>query len=556
MNFKKTVSFLSYLFIIVFLYPSQIRAQSLGLGNSVIEDYYRRAQLIGSIDPAVSFVIRPLSSVALIDFDNIFDPEYTLKKNTFTGNFQIGKNKNIVKLLPINIRQQFNSHHPEGFNDGAMIPSRGYQNIVSMGIFVKYGSLSIQFQPEFVYAQNKAFEGFIAHYVNPLGLTYPFSPHSKIDFPEKFGDHNYSKFFWGQSSIRLTFGSISFGLSNENLWWGPGIYNSLLMTNTSPGFKHFTFNTVKPVKTPIGFFEWQVIAGRLDGSGYTNGVPDDWRYINAMVISYQPQWVPGLFVGLIRSFVIYKDNLGGGLGNYLPALNPFAKSSSEVDYYGSESWNQLSSIFMRWVWTKSHVEIYAEYGRKSNVWDVKNMAVQASHSNAYILGFKKLIPLNKYKEAYISINVELSQLESNPVPINNIRGDSWYEHCSVVHGYTHQGQILGAGIGPGSNLQTMNISWVKSLKSVGIQFDRFVHNNDFYFEFVKDIRENWVDISATAFATWDYKNLIFDVKLKFVKSFNYQWVYEAKLGDPSYFWEGKGWDVFNFQAQLGLTYRF
>ena len=133
---------------------------------------------------------------------------------------------------------------------------------------------------------------------------------------------------------------------------------------------------------------------------------------------------------------------------------------------------------------------------------------------------------------------------------------SWYEHGLVLHGHTHNGQILGAGIGPGSNLQTLNISWVQSLKSIGIQFERYVHNNDFFQRYVKDIRENWVDMSATAFATWNHNNLLFDVKFRFVKSFNYQWVYTPKLGDPSFFWEGEGWDVFNLQAQLGVVYRF
>jgi hypothetical protein len=48
----------------------------------------------------------------------------------------------------------------------------------------------------------------------------------------------FNKAFWGQSSIRLTFGPASIGLSNENIWWGPGIRNSLIMSNNAPGFKH------------------------------------------------------------------------------------------------------------------------------------------------------------------------------------------------------------------------------------------------------------------------------------------------------------------------------
>ena len=36
-----------------------------------------------------------------------------------------------------------------------------------------------------------------------------------------------------------------------------------MMSNHAEGFKHITFNTVKPIKTRIGDFEWQLISARL-----------------------------------------------------------------------------------------------------------------------------------------------------------------------------------------------------------------------------------------------------------------------------------------------------
>ncbi len=37
----------------------------------------------------------------------------------------------------------------------------------------------------------------------------------------------------------------------------------------------------------------------------------------------------------------------------------------------------------------------------------------------------------------------------------------------VTHGYTNRGEVLGAGIGPGGNLLSANVSWVKGLKQIG-----------------------------------------------------------------------------------------
>ena len=41
-----------------------------------------------------------------------------------------------------------------------MGPNRGYQHIMSAGIYVEIGPLSIQLKPEYLYSENKDFEGF------------------------------------------------------------------------------------------------------------------------------------------------------------------------------------------------------------------------------------------------------------------------------------------------------------------------------------------------------------------------------------------------------------
>jgi hypothetical protein len=104
-------------------------------------------------------------------------------------------------------------------------------------------------------------------------------------------------------------------------------------------------------------------------------------------------------------------------------------------------------------------------------------------------------------------------------------------------------------------LQTFHIGWVKGLKTIGVQFERFVHNENYFYDKIKDIRVNWVDLSGAAIASWDYKNLLFNVNAQFVRSINYEWQYVPKLSIPQQYWnESK--DVFNFHGQLGITYRF
>src|SRR5206468_1504691 len=129
----------------------------------------------------------------------------------------------------------------------------------SAGVYAKYGMLSVQLQPEFVTAANDFFDPLNKNHFGVIFARY-YDIYNNIDLPARFGTSSYTRAYWGQSSIRLNYKSLSFGLSTENLWWGPGIRSSLLMSNNAPGFKHLTLNTTKPIKTPIGSFEGQLIA--------------------------------------------------------------------------------------------------------------------------------------------------------------------------------------------------------------------------------------------------------------------------------------------------------
>jgi hypothetical protein len=545
---------LFYIFIITALFsPVILFAQTVPVGIPVYEEVYRNAQLLGQIDSTFSFTSRPIFSSVLRKQNIYIDADSALKKNKWTkfdGSFTFAKGKGLVKLLPVTWIQQINSDHPEGINDGPMIPARGYQTLFSAGIFTKYGPLSIQLKPEIVNAENLSFYGFpekslLRNYQQYISI---------IDLPERFGNKPYQKIFLGQSSIRITVGPVSIGVSNENLWWGPGIRNSLLMTNNAPGFEHFTLNTIKPIKTPIGSFEGQLIGGRLNASGDSITKFSQWRYMNGLVVSYQPKWIPGLFLGAVRSLMTYGKTLKKP-GDYFPVFIPITKAADGGDAEDAKKRDQIASVFMRWLWTEEHGEIYFEYGKEDHNWDSRDFIQEPSHSAAYILGLKKLFPLKNRKGEAIQINMEVTQLASSYTTINRGWTINWYTHGDVTEGYTNLGQVIGAGIGPGSNLQTINISWVKGLKAIALQLERFNHNENYFYDVVKDIRAHWVDLSGALIGSWDYKNLLFNVNAQFVRSINYEWQYMPKLSYPQQYWN-QSKDLFNFHGQLGITYRF
>ncbi|HLO80308.1 MAG TPA: capsule assembly Wzi family protein, partial [Chitinophagaceae bacterium] len=542
---------------------SSATAQSLPLGTPVLEDLYRIMQLKGERDSSTSFLIRPLHAGENNEFDSLYYPYGLQYKRSSGSRGHFLKDKGAFYALPLTINQQYNTHHPYGWNDGAMIPAKGYQALFSAGIYASVGWLSVQLRPEFVFAENRDFAGFPTEHTDSVWKQY-YGFLNSIDNPEQFGKGAYTKFFPGQSSVRLNYKKLSLGYSTENLWWGPGIRNSLVMSNNAPGFGHFTFNTTAPVKTFVGHLEWQLIAGTLKNSGILppdtsrtfEGTPlyvpknNSDRYINALVLTWQPKWVKGLFLGFSRSFYQYSDNVPKNLYGYLPVFSSLFKGGQKDD--ASIGRDQMLSLFFRWVLQKEQAEVYAEFGRNDHSQNATDLALEPEHSRAYIFGFRKLIKNAKNRD--VELMMEFSNLQAPST--SQLRDlQPWYVHYQTRHGYTNRGQVLGAGIGPGGNSQTIGISWIRDIRRFGVFLERVTRNNDFYYQAFGPMRNydsHWVDLSLNATKSWQYKQLLLKADLSFIRSLNYQWRYEE---NPATLLNGKK-NVNNMHAGFSVSYIF
>jgi len=538
--------------VFIFLFLVQIlTAQTLPVSTPVLGEYLRRQQLLGdSVHPA-SLMLLP-----------VFQAPPTDKWIE-------------LKRMPLIWKQVYTSDHPFNFNDGAMIPNRGYQTMLSTGLFFRAGILSVQLMPEFVYAENREFDGLSTALNKKVWNVYNIVKND-IDLPYRFGNKPYQKLFWGQSSARLTYKSLSLGISNENLWWGPGMKNTLLMTNNAPGFRHVSFNTVKPVKTPIGSFEWQIIGGRLEASGYPGvdtvkmkelGIRvrpkrNDWRYLNAMTVNYQPGFLPGLVLGATRSFTIYGSNITNNYRTWFPLFEPLMKT--EVGPVDSDTIpsDQLASVYARWIMPESHSEFYLEFGRTDHSWDFTDFVLEPDHYRAYIAGFRKMVPLHKKRKEFLDFQTEITVFNRSYVTSLRVKNSpaAWYIHGQVRHGYTHLGQILGSGIGISSNMQTASLSWVRGMKRVGLELMRYAHDEDFWAYISQttgygDYRTHWVDLGAALLADWDFKKLLVSFKLYTLGSINYMFHYDPIPSDPPFWWD-RGKVRYNVFGELGVVYLF
>ncbi|MBI2283798.1 MAG: hypothetical protein HYU71_08835 [Bacteroidetes bacterium] len=543
-----------YLLVLLTLFSVVLSsAQNSSFLSDGVQDYVRRQQLTGRV--AGSFSLMKESFFSVFSAADSLLPQWQRGEGRKAG----GRKQIQLQWLPVTFTGQYNSHHPYGSNDGAMIPARGLQAMVAGGVILKAGKFSLQLKPELLYAQNTNFETF-PHEHYDLQWSKYYQLLNTIDLPEQFGVGSYQKIGLGQSAIRYNTGAISTGISTENIWWGPGRYYALVMSNQAPGFIHYTLDTRKPIVTPIGSFEGQLIAGSLSSSGitlpdtnrYFNGVRlyqskhEESRYLTGLMLSWQPKWMRGLFIGFTKVSYLYHTDVSG-IADILP-LEGIITSNAEKN--GKKA--ATGSLFARYVMPEERAELYFEFGRNDKSPTLLNIIGDNGYPRAYIAGFRKLFATRK-PDQFIEFAAEFTQLQ---MPTGDLtqRGISWYAHPYVRQGYTQKGQVLGAGIGPGSNSQLLDISWVKGFRKLGIKFERIARNNDFYYNafiFPPDFTRHWIDISTTLHADWQFHRFLFTGRMGLIRSLNYQWYIFPDLG---YF--KNGYDVLNFHGNFSVAYRF
>lgn len=558
----------TYLTIIFLIFLStSVYSQNLISNNIQFQEFLRREQILrgDSNEMNNSFNLRPFD---LSSKNN----DVFFHLNQFNTKTLKPKKNNGIGILPMVHRLHLNSNRPYGWGNGPMIPNKGLQYYGSLGFYSKIFIFNIQFQPEFVIAQNLPFDGFSNEF-NLDVIRSRFRIFNFGDYPERFGSGTYTNFSWGQSKVTAQYGAFEAGISTQNIWWGPGQWNALIFSNNAQGFPHLTINTVKPAKTFLGYFEGQILSGRLENSGilptqvqdlnnrFFRQFTGDWRYLNAINISYNPKWIPGLFLGATRTFQQYNASRGNTFNDYFPVFEFFTKervfeeTGSSIDF-DNEGKDQQISVYGRIVSKKAKAEVYFEYGRRDHSFNWREAVLNPEHARAYLFGFNKLFFLPDMVKL-IQVRGEITHQQES---VNRyirypglLGGLSWHTH-NRARGFANYGQAMGVGIGTGSNVQTVEISLVENFNKIGVLLERLENHQDFFYRAFGQNREHrpWVDLSIGLLFDRQWNNLIMSSKLQFIQGRNYQWQL-APNSTPEF---PQGQNLFSVHSQVSLVYLF
>ena len=463
-----------------FTFVQAALGQTLTVGDP-LEDYLRLLQISGRADVG-SFTVRPSAD---INPDRISFPAIHPWSAYVAAHDRDPSSSGGLSwtLQSPELRAFANSRFPVGSNDGVVWQGRGATSALDLGGTVRWGALTVEARPTLLFTQNA--DQDLAP-VSSVGAPIYAYPLRRIDWPQQFGPEPFWTLDPGQSEARLATLGLAVGFGTKNLLWGPAIRNPIIMSNNAPGIPHGFLATDEKVSVGIGELEARWIWGRLQQSDwFAPPAPSDERFITGIVATFSPGFLEGLSVGLTRVFYVLVQDEGVPVADYFAVFQGVRKKKlvSSENPTGDDEHDQLLSVFGRWVLAESGFEVYWEWARNDHSWELRDFLLEPEHSQAYTLGLQKAAYLAP--DRLLRLGFELTHLESDPTFQVRGRG-SYYAHHVVAQGYTHKGQIIGAGIGPGGNAQSIAADLYAPWGRIGTWLERQVHDNDAYYQVATD----------------------------------------------------------------------
>jgi hypothetical protein len=489
-------------------YTKNENAMPIAVGYTDFDENIRDLQLLGKLPTDNSLTIRPYILPKSVTYDsllNAIDP-------SIVNNGQLIHKKHFdLQLLPVNFLQKYNSHHPYGWNDGPLSFSKGYQYLVSGGVYMHWRNIHLTLRPEYFRTASDQYE-------------------TSADWGQV--NPSLNKLILGQSSLRMDLGPISIGGGSNNLWLGPGYYSSLIMSNNAEGFGHVELTTNRPLKTPIGDFELMLMGSKLKvdfSQSFENRnlkvIQFDGfdRYLNILSFNFTPIFFPNLKLGINRVFhTVFPDSRSSNnfSQKYLLVTNSLFRNQYQDD---SKPIDQLLSVYSKFIFPKNNAEIYFEYGKNDGSSNLRELLTDLSHSSSSLFGFRKLQQINT--KNYITIVAESIRMSQTPSYLLR-NAENWYLHNFLIAGYTNNNQILGAGSGNGNNVQTLSIKYGGLLNNIGLIYQHIEQNPRRLIGTIENAwlgKVFWDNYAYGITAQCRYNKLFFRLNTQWVNSVNYLW---------------------------------
>ena len=186
-------------------------------------------------------------------------------------------------------------------------------------------------------------------------------------------EKSYMQFGLRETQLYLKHNEYALGISNANMWWGPGIHSSLTMSNNTTGFPHLIFGTMgEKIYRDVGY-NFKYILSQLDK---TINKP----YFSAFVFRMTFYSDPIITVGFNRNILLKNSD---GKNRFFDLATIIFSNTSNIDHT-----YQIVSTYLIFDFPAHGLKVFFEIGTTDKWENFNDFLNYPDHGIASIFGFR------------------------------------------------------------------------------------------------------------------------------------------------------------------------
>ena len=301
------------------------------------------------------------------------------------------------------------------YNDGAPNLENMSNRFIGNGFGV-YNGINLSYSGKFI---SFSFEPFYYknqnRFVDNLNREDIFSYLNDVQNRKKTP---YTSFGFRESQFYFTYEGISLGLSNANMWWGPGLHTSLSMTNNTVGFPYLIIGTLSEKRHNNIGYNMRYIFTQIDQTKNSS-------YYTAFVARASIYKNPIITIGLNRN-ILSPFELHGVKISKLDAANIFSVESEILE----NSYQTLIGYFIL-DFPTSRLKVFIELGTTDKWNNINDFINYPDHGIGSIIGIRQYGP---FSNSNLVIGLEYARLVQSSLwdkrPSPNWYGNSIFDYSS------------------------------------------------------------------------------------------------------------------------------
>ena len=353
---------------------------------------------------------------------------------------------------------------PDARGDGAAMSGVGLDLVIRAGVRGAIGPLRYRLVPQLIANENRDFQTFAAGDPARDGFSSPFYfGDFSADLPSRPGDGRYLRLALGESGLWWSDRRTFVGVLATTPRWGPREGEGLVLGRSAPGLPRLELAAAW--RPPAGLVRVRWLAGVAnEGDWFDADEGNDSRIVSGARVEYERgEWLALGFARTVMSVA--------GRGTVAAAFQPFARGSTD-------SAMEIVSADLLLYDTRAGIRAWLELARQEPIRGMREVLESPTEGIAFRSGLTQR--LRRSTSAEWSASVEFVRLDQSGTRSGTVPNDL-YTSAVVVQGWTHLGQPLGSGLGPGGQRQFARLDRAGRTWRLGAFAERARWNEDALF---------------------------------------------------------------------------